>query len=52
MQVCNVASLGLRAYDFPVRIRRCDHYELRFEGEGPGEVKSIVKTYQTGSDRK
>ena len=52
VQVCNVASLGLRAYDFPIRIRRCDHYELRFEGEGPGEVQNIVKTYQTGSDRK
>lgn len=50
--VCNVASSVLRAYDFPIRIRRCDHYELRFEGEGPGEVQSIVKTYQTGSDRK
>lgn len=52
VQVCNVASVALRAYDFPIRIRRCDHYELRFEGEGPGEVQSIVKTYQTGSDRK
>lgn len=52
VQVCNVASALLRAYDFPIRIRRCDHYELRFEGEGPGEVQSIVKTYQTGSDRK
>jgi hypothetical protein len=52
VQVCNVASAALRAYDFPIRIRRCDHYELRFEGEGPGEVRSIVKTYQTGSDRK
>ena len=50
--VCNVASSALRAYDFPVCVRRCDHYELRFEGEGPGEVQSIVKTYQTGSDRK
>ena len=50
--VCNAASSVLRAYDFPIRIRRCDHYELRFEGEGPGEVQSIVKTYQTGSDRK
>lgn len=51
-QVCNKVGLGLKAYDFPIRIRRCDHYELRFEGEGPGEVQSIVKTYQTGSDRK
>ena len=52
VQVCNRVGLSLKAYDFPIRIRRCDHYELRFEGEGPGEVQSIVKTYQTGSDRK
>lgn len=52
VQVCNTAKATLRANDFPVRIRRCDHYELRFEGQGSGEVKSIVKTYQMGSDRK
>ena len=52
VQVCNLACADLRAYDFPVRIRRCDHYELRFEGEGHAEVHSIVKTYQMGSDRK
>ena len=52
MQVCNVASAALRVYDFPIRIRRCDHYELRFEGEGPGVVQSIVKTYTMGGDRR
>lgn len=52
VQICSVTSAALRAYDFPVRIRRCDHYELRLEGEGSCEVYSIVKTYQTGSDRK
>ena len=52
VQVCNLASADLRAYDFPVRIRRCDHCELRFEGEGPGEVQSIVKTYMMGGDRR
>lgn len=45
-------SASLRAYDFPVRIRRCDHMELRLEGQGECEVYSIVKTYQMGSDRK
>lgn len=52
VQLCNQASAALRAYDFPVRIRRCDHYELRFEGEGTGEVYSIVKTYEMRSDRR
>lgn len=51
-QVCSLSGSELRAYDFSVRIRRCDHYELRFEGEGPGKVQSIVKTYQTGSDKR
>lgn len=52
LPVCDKCSAELRAYDFPVRIRRCDHWELKLEGEGPCEVYSIVKTYQTGSDRK
>ena len=52
VQVCAASGTDLRACDFAVRIRRCDHYELRFEGEGYGEIYSIVKTYQTGSDRR
>lgn len=52
VQVCSMVSAALRAYDIPVRVRRCDHYMLKMEGEGPCEVYSIVKTYQTGSDRR
>lgn len=52
IQVCSLVSSGMRAYDFPVRVRRCDHMELLLEGEGPCEVYAIVKTYQTGSDRR
>ena len=51
-RVAAATSARLRAYDFPVRIRRCDHMELRFEGQGDCEIYSIVKTYQMGSDRK
>ena len=51
-RVAATTSARLRAYDFPVRIRRCDHMELRFEGQGDCEIYSIVKTYQMGSDRK
>lgn len=50
--LCNKVSSALGAYDLPVRVRRCDHYELRMEGEGPCEVYSIVKTYSVGSDRR
>lgn len=52
VQVCSLSSCDLRANGYPVRIRRCDHYELRMEGEGPGEVYSIVKTYEYGSDKR
>ena len=51
-QVCSMTSKALRAYDFPVRIRRCDHWELKLEGEGDCEVYAVVKTYETGSDRR
>lgn len=52
MRVAAATSARLRAYDFPVRVRRCDHMELRFEGQGDCEIYSIVKTYQMGSDRR
>lgn len=52
IKVCELRSSALRAYDFPVRVQRRDHWELRLEGEGPGEVYSIVKTYRGGSGRK
>lgn len=52
VRVAAATGARLRAYDFPVRIRRCDHMELRMEGQGDCEVYSIVKTYQMGSDRK
>lgn len=51
-RVAAATSARLRAYDFPVRVRRCDHMELRFEGQGDCEIYSIVKTYQVGSDRR
>ena len=52
VQVCSMTSKALRAYDFPVRIRRCDHWELKLEGGGDCELYSIVKTYTTGSDKR
>lgn len=52
VQVCSVRSQALRAYDIPIRVRRCDHMELKLEGEGGGEIYAIVKTYTTGSDRR
>ena len=51
-QVANASSKELRAYDFPLRVHRCDHVELSLEGDGGCEIYSIVKTYRTGSDRK
>lgn len=48
--VCSEVGSRLKAYDFPIRVRRCDHYELKMEGEGDCEIYSIVKTYSMGSD--
>ena len=45
-----ITGTDLRSFSIPVRPRRCDHLRLRVEGEGPGMIFSITKTYTTGSD--
>ncbi len=45
-------SRNLRAVDFPVKVRRCDHLELRFEGTGDAVIHSFTKQYTLGSDRR
>lgn len=52
IKVWTIKHAPMRAYDIPLRVRRCDHLELRMEGKGACEVYSVVKTYQTGSDRR
>ena len=45
-----LTGTDLRSFTIPVKPRRCDHLRLRVEGEGPGMVFSITKTYTHGSD--
>ena len=45
-----ITGTDLRSFTIPVKPRRCDHLRLRVEGEGPGMVFSITKTYNHGSD--
>ena len=49
-QVCNMSSTSLRSFAVPVRLKRCDHFRLRIEGEGDGKIYSITKTIEQGSD--
>lgn len=49
-QVCKMTSTSLRSFSVPVRLRRCDHFRIRIEGEGDGRIYSITKTIEQGSD--
>ena len=49
-RVCQMTATSLRSFAVPVRLRRCDHFRIRIEGEGAGKVYSITKTIEQGSD--
>lgn len=42
---------SLRSFSVPVRPRRCDHFQLRLEGEGDMKLHSITKVIMEGSDK-
>lgn len=42
---------SLRSFSVPVRPRRCDHFQLRLEGEGDVKLWSITKVFKEGSDK-
>ena len=48
--VCSLTSTSLRSFSVPVRLRRCDHFRIRIEGEGAVRIYSITKTIEQGSD--
>lgn len=50
-KVCSLSCTSLRSYTVPVRLRRCDHFRLKLQGEGDVRVFSVVKTVESGSDR-
>lgn len=49
-QVCSLVCTSLRSYTVPIRLRRCDHFRLRLEGEGDVRLFSVTKTVEDGSD--
>jgi hypothetical protein len=49
-QVCQMKVTSLRSFAVPVRLRRCDHFRIRIEGEGEGRIYSITRTIEQGSD--
>lgn len=49
-QVCQMTMTSLRSFAVPVRLRRCDHFRIRIEGEGECKIYSITKTIEQGSD--
>jgi hypothetical protein len=48
--VCDMAYTSLCSFSVPVRLRRCDHFQIRIEGKGDGRIYSITKTIEKGSD--
>ncbi len=46
----HMTATSLRSFVLPILPRRCDHFRLRIEGVGPGEIYSITKTIEQGSD--
>jgi hypothetical protein len=49
-KVCQMTVTSLRSFSVPVRLRRCDHFRIRIEGEGEGRIYSITQTIEQGSD--
>lgn len=49
-KVCSLACTALRSYTVPIRLRRCDHFRLKLQGQGDVRVFSMVKTIEDGSD--
>ena len=43
--------VGLGTFLLPVRPRRCDHFEVRLQGEGDVCLYSFARVFEKGSDR-
>lgn len=45
-----ISFSGLNSITFPIRPRRCNHMELRLEGDGDVKIYSISRILEEGSD--
>ena len=43
-------GVGTRSFTIPIMPKRCDHFKMRFEGEGDCKIFSITKVLEIGSD--
>ena len=43
-------GVGTRSFTIPIIPKRCDHFKIRFEGEGDCRIYSITKMLEMGSD--
>ncbi len=43
VQAANIAGINLRSFNVPIRPRRCDHFKLKFIGEGNVRIYSLTK---------
>ena len=48
--LCTIHSDRLRSINVPIRPRRCEHMQLRIEGEGMVKIHAMVQKWQRGSD--
>ena len=48
--ISSLTGHTLRAFTLPIRPKRCDHFKLRFDGEGDVKIYSISKITEQGSD--
>lgn len=51
-QVFMKSGTSLKAIEVPILAKRCDHFRIRFEGNGDAKIYSISKTYSKGSVKK
>lgn len=48
-QVGVLTNTDLAVVSLPIKIKRCDHFRLRFEGKGQAKIYSLSKTLREGS---
>ena len=43
-------GVGTKSFTIPIIPKRCDHFKMRFEGEGDCKIFSVTKVLEMGSD--
>lgn len=49
-KAATLKSDSLRTFSVPIRVRRCDHFQLLFRGTGDCRIYSVTRHMQEGSD--